>query len=80
MLAPVGLQSKMSYMSLEEIKEQIAALPPTKQDEVMAFLFHLRHGQDSRFQSEVSRRLDDKDPAHWLSPADFEREMDKEQG
>jgi hypothetical protein len=67
-------------MSLEEIKEQIAALPPTKQDEVMAFLFHLRHGQESSFHGDVSRRLDDKDAAHWLTPDDFERELDRKQG
>jgi hypothetical protein len=33
----------MSVMSVKEIKEQLATLPRKEQDEVIAYLFHLRH-------------------------------------
>lgn len=46
-------------------------------DEVIAFLFHLRHADDLDYQSTISRRLEDKDPTHWLSLDDFERELNK---
>ena len=65
-------------MSVQEIKDKLATLPPKEQDEVIAFLFHLRRAGDVDYQSSVSRRLRDKERSHWLSPDEFERELDKE--
>jgi hypothetical protein len=64
-------------MSVEDIKSQIATLPRKQQDEIVAFLFQLRHSNDLDYQAAISRRLNDKDPAHWLSPDEFERELDR---
>lgn len=64
-------------MSVQEIKKQIADLPRDAQDEVMAFIFHLRHAGDNDYQRTTSERLADKDPSHWLSPDEFERELEK---
>ena len=66
-------------MSVQEIKKELAALPRTEQDEVIAYLFHLRHGHDKDYEGRINRRLNDKNPAHWLSPDEFERELDKKQ-
>ena len=66
-------------MSVQEIKEKLAILPRNEQDEVIAFLFQLRHSNDSDYQSSISRRLQDKDRSHWLSPDEFERELDKKE-
>jgi hypothetical protein len=66
-------------MSVQEIKATLAKLPRRDQDEVVAFLFHLRHAQDSEYQADVSRRMHDKDPAHWLTPEQFERELGESQ-
>jgi len=78
----VGLLRRVSSvrllsMSVQEIKNKLATLPRTEQDEVIAFLFQLRHVDDWDYQSSVSRRLQDKDRSHWLSPDEFERELDK---
>ncbi len=62
-------------MSVQEIKATLASLPRKDQDEVMAYLFHLRHTDDERYQSEVSRRMQDKDPAHWLTADQFESKL-----
>jgi hypothetical protein len=59
-------------VSLQEIKEQLAALPRKEQDEIAAHLFHLRHGHDPEYRSTVARRLDDTDPSHWHSMEQFE--------
>jgi len=67
-------------MSVQEIKDTLAALPRKEQDEVIAFLFQLRHAGDSDYQSNISRRLQDKNQSHWLSPDEFERELDKKEG
>lgn len=66
-------------MSVQEIKEKLATLSRREQDEVVAFLFHLRHADDSEHQSALAHRLEDKDPSHWLSPDQFERELDKKE-
>jgi len=66
-------------VSVQEIKEQLAILPRKEQDEVMAFLFHLRHRDDPDYQCDVARRMGDKDTSHWLSPDDFERELDRKE-
>ncbi len=64
-------------MSVQEIKKQLAALPRTEQDEVIAFLFHLRHAHDSDYEGQIDRRLSERNPAHWISPDEFERQLDK---
>ena len=64
-------------MSVQEIKKKLAALPRTEQDEVIAYLFHIRHADDTDYESKIARRLADREPSHWLSPDQFERELDK---
>jgi len=64
-------------MSVEDIKESIASLSPIDQVEVSAFLFHLRHASDSDYQDRVNSRLSDRDSAHWLTPEEFERQLDR---
>lgn len=66
-------------MSVQELKEKLASLPRKDQDEVIAFLFHLRHADDTEYQAGLARRLQDKDPSHWLSPDDFELRLDKKE-
>jgi hypothetical protein len=66
-------------VSVQEIKDKLATLPQKEQDEVAAWLFHLRHLNDTAYQQTLSRRLEDKDPSHWLSPDEFERELNRRQ-
>jgi hypothetical protein len=66
-------------MSVQEIKHELAALPRNEQDEVIAYLFALRHANDGEYQHQIGQRLNDKDPSHWLSPDQFERELDKKE-
>jgi hypothetical protein len=69
----------LSVMSVLEIKDKLAALSRREQDEVVAYLFHLRHADDTEYQTTLIRRLGDKDPGHWLSPEEFEQELDKKE-
>jgi len=63
-------------MSVQEIKDQLETLPRKEQDEVIAFLFHLRHAEEADYTGSVARRLQDKEPSHWLSPDEFEQQLD----
>ena len=64
-------------MSVEEIKHSLTDLSPREQSEVSAFLFHLRHAADADYQERINSRLADRDPAHWLTPEEFERQLDQ---
>ncbi len=80
-----GLRSEVnavysSLVSVQELKDQIAALPPEAQNELMAFLFHVRHREDSEYTRTLTRRANDRDPAHWLSPEEFEKRLDQKTG
>lgn len=63
-------------MSVQEIKEQLIALPGNARDEVMAFLFHLRQEDGTEYPSDVARRMKDTDDSNWLSPDEFEQRLD----
>jgi hypothetical protein len=64
-------------MSVEELKKAVTTLSADEQSELSAFLFHLRHRGDSSYQAAVESRLSDKDRSHWLSPEEFEKQLDK---
>jgi len=40
----------LSVMSVLEIKDKLAALSRSEQDEVVAYLFHLRHADDTEYK------------------------------
>jgi hypothetical protein len=65
-------------MSVEELKKTVATLSPGEQNELTAFLFHLRHRGDVAYQAMLKGRVDDKDPSHWLTPEEFEKRLDAE--
>jgi hypothetical protein len=65
-------------MSVEELKKTVATLSPGEQNELTAFLFHLRHRGDVAYQAMLKGRVDDKDPSHWLTPEEFEKRLGAE--
>lgn len=66
------------HVSVEEIKRSIASLSPAEQQELTAFLFHLRHANDAAYQQQIESRLSDRDPSHWLTPEEFENRLNEE--
>jgi len=54
-------------VSLKEIKSELVELPQEEQDQLAAYLVHLRHQRDAGVRREISSRLDDKNPDHWIS-------------
>ncbi len=64
-------------MSVQEVKTTLASLSLQERDEVMAFLFHLRHSENPSYRASLERRALDPDPAHWLTPDAFERALDR---
>ena len=64
-------------MSVMDLKRELVALSASEQAEVAAFLFQLRRKHDADYQSTLSRRIDDKDPSHWLTPDEFEKRLNQ---
>lgn len=62
-------------MTVVDLKREIAALDPPAQEEIAAFLVHLRHDRDSGYSAELERRLDDRRPESWVRLEDAEREL-----
>ena len=64
-------------MSVMDLKRELVALSVNEKAEVAAFLFQLRRKDDADYQATIKRRLDDKDPSHWLTPDEFERRLNQ---
>lgn len=62
-------------MTLSEIKKEIAGLSPQRQDELAAFIVHLKHERDPQYAQEMRRRLEDPDPDHWASLESVEQQL-----
>jgi hypothetical protein len=56
-------------MSLAELKQAAAKLPVKKQRELAAHLLVLSRRSDAVFRRSLARKIDDKNPARWVSLA-----------
>lgn len=61
-------------MEIAAIQEEIRALPPDEQNMIAAFLTSLRMKRDGSM-AEITRRLDDKDPANWRTWDEVKAEL-----
>ena len=64
-------------MSVEELKQAVTILSAGEQNELSAFLFHLRQRAEGAYQTAVAERLADKEPSHWLTPEEFQDRLDQ---
>ena len=61
-------------MSMAELMREMANLPAQQQNELAAYLLHLRLQHDAAWRSEMTRRIDDRDPSQWTSLDDWKKE------
>jgi hypothetical protein len=66
-------------MKMVELMKEVAGLPLQQQNELAAYLLHLRLAQDPQWHAEMARRLDSKSPESWLSLDDWKKELDSDQ-
>jgi hypothetical protein len=62
-------------MSMAELMRTIAELPDKRQNELAAFLLHLRLQGDSVWRSEMTRRIDDRNSKNWIALDDLKRAL-----
>jgi hypothetical protein len=54
-------------VSLEEIKSQVTAMSEDQQDQLAAYLVHLRHRRDPQIRKDITARIENHDPQQWVS-------------
>lgn len=54
-------------MNLEVVEREVASWEPEDQDRLAAYLTVLRLQRSPDHAQELARRLDDREPAHWVS-------------
>jgi hypothetical protein len=60
---------------MAEVMRVVAGLTAVEQNELAAFLLHLRLQQEPHWRADVARRIDDRDPSHWTSLEDWRKEL-----
>ena len=60
---------------MAEIMREVAELPVNRQNELAAYLLHLRLQQDAAWRTEMTRRIDDKDTSRWVSFENLESQL-----
>lgn len=62
-------------MKLDELQREAERLSPEEQRKLIRFLVEMDLRRDAGYRDEMARRLDDKDPAGWMSLNDAERRL-----
>jgi len=60
---------------MAQLMREIASLPVEQQNELAAFLLHLRLQHDAEWRTEMTRRIDESTPENWVSLEDWKKEL-----
>ena len=62
------------FMSLAELKHEVAALSPVEQAELVVYINDQLRPDDPAYRRELTRLLDDQDRRNWMRWDDLKRE------
>ena len=62
-------------MEAGELKSELAALDSKGRRQMIAFLLALEEQNNQEYREELARRIDDKDPNHWVSLNELDRRL-----
>jgi len=57
------------------LKSELTALNAKERRRVIAFLLSLEEKDNQAYREELARRIDDKDPSHWVPLRELERRL-----
>jgi len=63
-------------MSFESLQKEVATWPDAEVRQLQAYLVTLRHRRDPGARSKLAAKLDDPDPARWVSLEDAAKRLD----
>ncbi|MGV3755806.1 MAG: hypothetical protein ACO1QS_10530 [Verrucomicrobiota bacterium] len=67
-------------MKMADLMREVSGLPIQQQNELAAYLLHLRLAQDPSWHGEMARRLDNKSSDGWVLLEDWKKELNSDQG
>jgi hypothetical protein len=62
-------------MEAGELKSELAALNSKGRRQMIAFVLALEEQNNQAYREELARRIDDKDPNHWVSLDELDRRL-----
>jgi hypothetical protein len=62
-------------MSIEAIKQELASLDVARRNEIVAYLLSIDDQNDAEYRASLTRKIDDKNPAHWLTLEEMDRRL-----
>jgi hypothetical protein len=62
-------------MSIEAIKQELAGLDDDKRRHIMAFLISIEDQKNPEYRAEITRKIDDKNPANWMTLEEFDKRL-----
>ena len=60
-------------MSLTQLKQEAVELSPAEQSELIAFLGSIQIAEDADLRAELTRKIDDTNPANWVDLDDLQK-------
>ncbi len=60
-------------MSLVQLKQEAVELSPAEQGELIAFLASIQVAEDDDLRAELTRKIDDTNPANWVDLNDLQK-------
>jgi hypothetical protein len=63
-------------MEVGVLKSELAALDSKERRQMIAFLLGIEESDNQAYRQELARRIDDKDPTHWISLDELDRRLE----
>ena len=63
-------------MEVGVLKAELEALESKDRRRMIAFLLALEERDNLAYRQELARRIDDKDPSHWITFEELDRRLD----
>jgi len=67
-------------MDVGVLKSELQSLESKDRRQMIAFLLALEERDNQAYRQELARRIDDKDPTHWISLEELDRRLDMGSG
>jgi hypothetical protein len=62
-------------MSIEALKQELANLDAKDRQKIISYLVEINQRDNPERRAEMTRKISDNDPAHWLTLEEFDRRL-----
>jgi hypothetical protein len=71
------MEEHSESMSVESLKAELRAVSPETRDELFTYLLLLRRGHDPERARRLAEKIDDRDPAGWMTLEEARERLDE---